>query len=768
MYKSIEVISTLYNGSLLENYIINFRKDVFSNLTDTITLFAALAAIALPLAQQTFQWASDKYRSEHLIGYIESTSPIHPKKLNILLILYVVFILIFKVLSPLLNDFLFILCIIPLILFFSFNVFLLIKYLSHGYDMGKGLISIRNKILSNHIDLNNKYYSVVEISMLADYESYMLENDPLYSDFSKEFTDIRHALLKNINVLDDSILISYVQGVRKSLSFVPSTSSDIKYLRIAHSYVFFVQALICQDSKYFHLLNEVVETANSIERNRHGNEKPLLHGLVFHHINFRDWPKGLDDHLIRHFEHLTRTCVDTGDIQQLVHLYKEFNECLGYREQDLQVIKGVFFNQLKSYQYDSRVDKLVDLFIEDGDKVSLIREISKLIDGTEEDKKELFKLFFYDYRSYQLQKKAQAAFDYFLAEVAKNDIQVVLAIAEVRNPIGSGINMIGYDLIPTSLEDIVFRLSKRGQRFEERIFRDEMYNQHILKGYAIFLLYEICKLVKDNSNSFSFGYLNKYTFQDLKRLKDTISDIEKMKNHLINSQFFMDLYTLHTIDVNDVDKKTSNFIEALMDAIVNKIEDLSTNGKLSQEVIDRFYNSIPDVRAITEQNKCLFLGKVKLSRYGRIKRVIHIDRTSFLPETGVHTEFNRLGHSIIEEHLNDIYQGIYINTLGFDINNAWPINHGRLILLSFSQRIESEKKGFKFVKDKVYWPDGTSCQYKQINNIDIDKVVSILPYEAVVQVPDMVSPMYEASYIDSGKRIEWEIMMNIMPYGFRY
>ncbi|EOW4144642.1 hypothetical protein ACOW9W_001885 [Vibrio parahaemolyticus] len=83
MSNAIKIFSDMYSSSVFESYV----SDVFSHLTDTVTLFAALA---LPLAQQTFQWASDKYSSEHLVDFIESNSPIHPKKLNRRLILYVV------------------------------------------------------------------------------------------------------------------------------------------------------------------------------------------------------------------------------------------------------------------------------------------------------------------------------------------------------------------------------------------------------------------------------------------------------------------------------------------------------------------------------------------------------------------------------------------------------------------------------------------------------------------------------------------------------
>lgn len=87
MSNAIKIFSDMYSSSMFESYVSNIREDVFLHLTDTVTLFAALA---LPLAQQTFQWASDKYSSEHLVDFIESNSPIHPKKLNRRLILYVV------------------------------------------------------------------------------------------------------------------------------------------------------------------------------------------------------------------------------------------------------------------------------------------------------------------------------------------------------------------------------------------------------------------------------------------------------------------------------------------------------------------------------------------------------------------------------------------------------------------------------------------------------------------------------------------------------
>lgn len=767
MYKAIEVISGLYADSILDTLITSLRKDVFSNLTDTITLFAALAAIALPLAQQTFQWASDKYRSDHLIDYIESSSPIHPKKLNKFLIIYAVLVVSFKFLSPLLNDFFFMPIFLLLSVFFIFNVILLIKYLSHGYDMGKGLISIRNKILSSSIDLNENMYSAVDVAMLSDFESYMLENDPLYTDFSQEFKDIHYAMLKNINILDESTLLAYVKGIRKALSIIPNTSSDIKYLRIAHSYVFFVQALICHSSKYFYLLNELVETANSVERSRSGIDKPMLHGIVFQNITFiEDWPDGLVEALIRHFEYLTQTCIDLGDSQQLVYLYREFNVSLGFREKSTDEFGNIFFNSLKSYNHYERLNELVDKFIEDEEKESFKEEVSKLLQVNEQYNKDLFKTFFHDLRRYKFQKQAKIAFDYFLAEVARNDIKIVLSIAELRNPIGSNINMLGYDLIPTSIEDIVCRISKIGQKFEERILRDEKYHQHLLKGYVVFLIYEICKSVKDKSTGFDFKYLNNLSFAELSKLRNTINDIVRLKHYVINNQIFGELYFLHALDADEVDRTLVSFFSDLQKYVVDKIDDLSTNGKLSQEVIDRFYSSIPDVKEIISDNASLFSGKVKLSKYSKVRRVIDFERTSFLPETGVHSDFSRIGHSIVEAHLRYIYEYTFIKTDGFACDNAWPINYGRLILLGFKQRIELDKLGFKFVKNEIYWPDGSSCQYRQIR-ADTSKIVNILPSEPLVQVTDMVSPMYEVSYFEDGKNIEWEFMMNVMPYGYK-
>ncbi|EMK6667290.1 hypothetical protein V9J75_000725 [Vibrio fluvialis] len=771
MQETIEVISALYVGSFFDTYITALRRDVFSNLTDTITLFSALAAIALPLAQQTFQWASDKYRSEHLIDYIETNSPIHPKVLNKLLIIYAVIVVCFKFSSPLLNDFAFIPIFLLLMAFFILNVYLLIRYLSNSYDMGKGLISIRairNNIISRKVKQNKAMYSVVDIAMLSDYESYMLENDPLYADFSQEFTAIYYALLKDIDVIDESILLAYAKGIRKTLSFIPSTSSDIKYLRIAHSYVFFVQALICHESKYFYLLNELVETANSVERTRSGIDKPILQGLVFQNITFREnWPDGLVDALIRHFEHLTQTCIDLGDSQQLAYLYKEFNDSLEFSEKNTSDIRNIFFNSLTSFEYYDRLNELVDNFIVDEEKEIFKEEVSLLLNENEQYKQDLFKSFFHDFQCYKFQQKAKIAFDHFLAEVAKNDIKVVLSIAEVRNPIGSNINMIGYDLIPTSIDDIVCRVSRIGNKFEERIFRDEKYYQHLLKGYAVFLIYEICKSIKNKEEKFDFNYLSNLSFKELNKLKNTINDMVRLKNYMINNQIFGELFFLHALDADEVDRTLTSFFADLQKSVVDKIDDLSTNGKLSQEVIDRFYNSIPDIKQVISENTSLFSGKMKLSNCSKARYVYKFDRTSFLPETGVHTDFSRVGHGIVEEHLRYIYEHTFFKTDGFTCDNAWPINYGRLIMLSFKQRIELEKLGFKFVQNEIYWPNGSSCQYRQVR-ADTNKIVNILPSEPLVQVTDMVSPMYEVGYFDDGKIIEWEFMMNVMPYGYKY
>ncbi|EKO3965442.1 hypothetical protein EI372_12250, partial [Vibrio fluvialis] len=234
-----------------------------------------------------------------------------------------------------------------------------------------------------------------------------------------------------------------------------------------------------------------------------------------------------------------------------------------------------------------------------------------------------------------------------------------------------------------------------------------------------------------------------------------------------NNQIFGELYFLHALDADEVDRTLVSFFSDLKKYVVDKIDDLSTNGKLSQEVIDRFYSSIPDVKEVISENSSLFSGKMKLSNCSKARYVYKFDRTTFLPETGVYSDFSRVGHGIVDEHLRYIYEHTFIKTDGFTCDNAWPINYGRLIMLSFKQRIELEKLGFKFVQNEIYWPNGSSCQYKQVR-ADTNKIVNILPSEPLVQVTDMVSPMYEVGYFEDGKIIEWEFMMNVMPYGYKY
>ena len=772
MNNAIEIFSDMYSSSAFESYVLCIRKDIFSHLTDTVTLFAALAAIALPLAQQTFQWASDKYRSEHLVDFIESNSPIHPKKLNKSLILYVVVVFAFKLTVPSLNDFFFVLALFVLVIFFIVNIVHLINYLSHTYEMGKGLKGIRASILSKNLNLNESMYTEIEIAILADYESYMLENDPLYDKFSPEFFNLCQVITDRVESIDENIVIAYVQGMRKALSRIPFSSSEKKYLYISHTYLFFIQSLIVNHSKYFYLLNELAESAVTNEPFRKGEEKPLLQGLVFQNITYhREWPIGLAEALVSHFKRLTQTCIDVGESEQLVHLYKEFNASLGLSGVTKEELQYQFHSHIDSYDYFAVIDELVNQLINAGDidceKEKFVVNMIPLLNGSAEEKQELFDDFFTDLKNYDYQQKSQISFESFLANVAKSDIKIVLAIREVRNPISSSIAMLGYDLIPTSIENVISKISRIDSRIEERIFLDDKHNQHLLKAYVTLLIYEVCKTIGSSVDNNRYQFLNQLSFKELDKLRLKISEVNQIQKYLINLQCFVDLFFLHAMDSLKVDEQFSDYIKGLKDAIDKRLQELSVNGKLDQEAIERFWSSLPKNDEIFKKHSNLFSNKVKLSRFAKYRRTINFERSNFLPNTGVYHDFNGIGLNIVDRHFDQIYQHIFTASEGFDFENTWPVNHNRLVLLNFEQQRELGKHGFKFVENKMYWPNGTYCSYRRVRD-DSNKIVNILPEEVLVQVSGFNAPIYEVNYIDNGEKIRWEFTMNVMPYGYNY
>jgi hypothetical protein len=771
MLKAIEVFSELYTNSVFESYVLSVRDNVFSHLTDTVTLFAALAAIALPLAQQTFQWASDKYRSEHLIDFIESSSPIHPKKLNRKLILYVAVVFTFKLISPLLNDFLFCLALLFIVSFFVINIIHLIKYLSHTYEMGKGIKGIRAKILSKNLNLEQSMYTEVEIAILADYESYMLENESLYDRFSSEFFELRCVIINRIESIDEKVVAAYVQGMRKALYCVPSSSNDKKYLYISHSYLFFIQSIICNHSKYFYLLDELVESAAVNEPFRKGDNKPLLKGLIFQNIIYhREWPVGLAQALVSHFKRLTQTCIDIGEIGQLVHLYKEYNASLGLSVVTKNELQYQFHSYIDNYDSFIVADNLVTQLINTDDidigKEKFIVNMTPLINGLDKEKQDIFDDFFSELQTYEYQKKAEVSFESFLADIAKSDVKMVLAIRDARNSISSNVSMLGYDLLPTSKEGVVTKISRIGSNVEEMIFRDDKHNQHLMKAYVTLLIYEVCKTVRSDVDN-NYQFLNQLSFRELDKLRLKISEVNQIQEYLINLPCFVDLFFLHAMDSAKVNKKFAYYTKGLIGAVDERLQELSINGTLDQEVIDRFLDSLPNNNEIYEKHSHLFSNKVKLSCFAKYRYATNFARSNFLADTGTYHDFNGIGLDIVESHFEKIYQHIFTASEGFEFKKAWPVNYSRLILLNVEQKIELQRYGFKFVKNKIYWPNGTYCTFRLIRD-NSNKIVTILPDETLIQVSCFNAPIYEVTLIDGGENIKWEFTLNVMPCGYKY
>ncbi|ELL4668139.1 hypothetical protein Q5V23_001968 [Vibrio fluvialis] len=773
MHKTNEVMVELYKNSPIELFVSELREGVFSHLTDTVTLFAALVAIALPLAQQTFQWASDKYNSEHLVEYVETNAPVHPKSLSTSLILYVAFSFTFKLLSTPLNDLVFTLLLISLIIWFGINIALLIRYFAYTYDMGKGLQVIRERILDKKINLEQEIYTPVEISLLSDFEVYQLENNSHVGDFSSEFTEIRYHIGNRATKLDESVVSTYLAGMRRAVTSLPSTSSDRKYNFVVQNYIFLVQSLVCTHEKYFYLLDELVETAEMVEPYRKGNEKPLLQGLVFQNITYSDiWPFGVDRALVNHFNRLTQACIETGEIGQLVHLYDEFNKCLGYSSVDKGELQSHFDSFVESYEHYQTVDGIVLKIIENSDELSsqkIGRCLDPYIKGGADANREVLDEFCKNLGIYRYQEKAKKAVEEFLSSVAKVDLNIVLAIREIRNPISSNVHMLRCDLLPVSIDDVVICISKLGSDVKERLFRRVKFDQYLLTAYVTLYVYEITRIVvtENNVEVYEYKYVDKLTYRDLVKIKKRVAEVKSILGYVIGSESFSQLFYLHGVDRKDVTIKADKYLSGLLKETDRKIKTLSVSGKLDNESLQRFEDTIPSNDEVVNKYSYLISNRVKLSQYARFRYDAVFDRKSFLPNTGIYHAFGSSGWNVIDQHFEKILAEIAKSRKGVNILEAWPVNYGRLIFIHVKQQREMKKHGFKFENGRMYWPTGSSCVYHNITN-DSNVFVNILPNESLVQITNPNDPLFEVEFKDKGKEITWSFTFNIMPYGYKY
>ncbi|NRF28273.1 hypothetical protein [Vibrio coralliilyticus] len=771
MYKSIEVMTELYTGSQLEKFTHALREGVFSHLTDTVTLFAALAAIALPLAQQTLQWASDKYSSENLVEFVETNSPIHPKSLNKILIIYVAAIFGFKILSEVLNDFGFLFVLSLLILWFLVNVRRLILYFAYTYEMGKGLHEIRKRILARKLNLKKEMYTGLEISLLSDFEVYQLEHNSNVLSFSREYVELRHEIIGRLNDIDKDVVSSYLLGLQKAITKLPLSVSDKKYIFVVHNYIFFIQSLITRDSGYFYLLNELADLAEAVESHREGNEKSLLHGLVFQNITFHnDWPEGIEKALVSHFERLTMACIDTGQSEQTVHLFKEFNRSLGFSSIDDNALRYHFHPHVESYSSYKEVDALVSSVIKTPEELSpdsFTERIRPKLTGTVSEQNAILEEFWHEVRKFRYQEEGKVAVEVFLSNVAKADLKLILAIRETRNPIASSVHMLGYDLLPMSVGGVLKEVARIDSRHEQRIFRDEKYSQYLFKAYVALFMYEMAKTLVNGTNIENYQFVTQLKYWELDKLKQRVPNILSLQRHIMNSDYFSELFYLHSIDSGELKVNAEKYLTDLPSEIDKRIVSLSTTGKLENSSIERFRATIPSVKEVMEKYSFLKSKTLKISRYSKYKHRLSMSRKSFLPGTNVYHDFGRGGWRIVDSHFEQILNMIRKNSESMDASKVWPINHGRLVFIHYKLEDKLIKHGFKFIEGKMHWPNGSSCTYHRTRD-DNEEFVNILPDEPLIQVPNLTEPLFDVNFVDDGKEIVWEFVFNIMPYGYRY
>jgi hypothetical protein len=502
--------------------------------------------------------------------------------------------------------------------------------------MGKGLNGIRTRILSKKLKFNEDVYTDVEITILADYESYMIENEPFYQDFSAEFNELRYVFLKQLDSFDEALLIAYMKGMRKVLSYIPASSSDIKYLNISYSYLFFIQFLICEDSKYFYLLDELAESAATNEPLRSSENKPLLQGLVFQNIIYHNkFPKeGLAEVLVNHFKRMTQVCVDAGESAQLVQLYKNFNDSLGFSEITEEDLRYSFHSYIDSNSSFILAEELVEGIVNTDDfyseKENFILAMTPLLNNVGEENKEIFDQFFSDLGKFDYQKKAKGSFEFFLAEAAKSDIKIVISIRDDRNSISSKVQVLGYDLIPNSIEGILSKVSRSESRIEKQIFLDNQHSQNLLKAYVTLMIYEVCKAIRKRVDINHYGFLNQLSYRELDKLRSKVSEINQFKIYLVGSECLVDLFILHAVDSKKVDDQFSNYMEGLTVAIDQRLHKLSVEGELDQKIIDRFLSELPKNDEVLVQYDYLFSNKVRFSQFSK-----HVYTSSFAREHAI-------------------------------------------------------------------------------------------------------------------------------------
>jgi len=790
-FYAISVVGELYENSVLSSFFqssfLDSQKVYSSYLTDTVTLFAALAAIAIPIAQQTLQWASDKYQSPSLVTFIDFTATIKPREMNKKLLFYICEVLVFKVVDGFIdfNQFIFLLILLYILIKFFYLIRCVIQHFEHTYKVVQGLDWVKESIgidfIDEHLKIKDKNF-LLKIKVLSEYESFHLINDPQYIEMSKSYREIGYKFTKELNKpLNHEAVTCFLSGLDYICYSLLENKNSHKYMQVAHYYSYIVSKCIKSTEAvvYTNWLSSLYYLASSIETNLKATYKPISSGRVFLNISWvGKWNEEAQNALIIHFRDLVNLNIKNNDIENIINLFESANQVINFheRKESFEWFIQTEIQELFTSEHAANFRQLIVENIDKQDGVQIIvKEIPTtkqlIIDELKEPDIELVNVLEETFRDFEeklllfrFKTLLESEVLNLIALSAKLEPSIIVRCREKQNSINAEEISLNSTLIPSSLKEVFLPYFTQ-ERF---MGWDRMSNWslYLSKGLSILFIYEIIKNFKSGDEKGDYSFISEMSID---KLDKSVNLLNKMKGIIPNCMVnpaIQELLILHACSTDDIESRCILYIDELSNRISDLLKRKLTTDPMSNLILERFNSSFYEGAERVLKNSALLKKLTLVPNSGHIYNV-RAPRRAFLDNSGAYYEFG--GNSkVVDRHLRQVTNAILNDKAkSLDANACTPYSNGRLIIIGRSGLNLLIERGFVRDTKTLVWPDSIfSCPIECVNS-DSTNFVLVNDNESLVKVnfegTNLDKLPIKLEFDDQGSEIIWKISINISP-----
>lgn len=738
-----------------EDFIDSISRDDITKWNDILTsiigVSAAIGALALPIAINVIESTLNRYKSSTLVKLQNEISNTNLPRTNLWIFSSLAFAIILK--AAIASNQIPIELTTTIALVFSLLFIGLVsdiyRFLNYTFTLVSDLEKIRKRIeslLGSEIKKNVKQKKEriktqgsenleTTIISLFEIEAYEVSSNFDKQDLSESLRALLNEHVKTIdNKVSKRILVSALSSFPKLLKVVEDMRSVELYQRYADFYTYISARAICQNKDFIWIFTDLEKIARNREVIPPKSGRLCKSGRVLLNISHLKPGREVQQAIGRHFNNLIWIALEK-DVEVLPELIEHCNSVFFYsrnsvdswqyarvapelwRYEGIKEIANaakkcssgeISFEEYKAIMLDQHTPRMKEIILQNNELSD--DQIKEAFERFDKITAELIESVSFKELAVEIKNTVLAS----LISIYKKSPEMLISCRVLKNPAGSNIHNIGYNVVPSSLESCISELilEKNFQSFH-RITSDTI-ELDIINGISVLMIYEMwgeyivkvdnpnyrTRTVEDVAQSFGAARFK------LREIKSAISRIDTLHRCVVQNLEHGGLSEELKITEKQkkiIVKQSKKLTSALKEKFKREIETKVKTGRLDENTIKRFYDESYEAFKQEAKNLVLFKSLKLGSAEGRTVTIPY-PRVAFVEHDDTHYMFDNIARDYIRSYHGWMCERI-ISGHANNVEDSWPTTDTKLLLITSNAVDHLEKNGFNFGGSRVIWPN---------------------------------------------------------------